>query len=52
MQIKYTLSEDHKPKAWYNIQADLLDYHAGLLCDSEYSDQEIAMALAGLPIVS
>lgn len=29
-----------------------IDYHAGRLCDSEYSDQEIAMALAGLPIVS
>jgi tryptophan synthase beta chain len=29
-----------------------IDYHAGRLQDSEYSEQEIAMALAGLPVVS
>ncbi|MEQ8539533.1 MAG: hypothetical protein RIB93_19040 [Coleofasciculus sp. D1-CHI-01] len=29
-----------------------IDYHAGRLQDSEYNEQEIAMALAGLPIVS
>ncbi|EDX77912.1 pyridoxal-phosphate dependent TrpB-like enzyme [Coleofasciculus chthonoplastes PCC 7420] len=29
-----------------------IDYHAGRLQDSEYNEQEIAMALAGLPVVS
>jgi len=29
-----------------------IDYHAGRLQDSEYSEAEIAMALAGLPVVS
>jgi predicted alternative tryptophan synthase beta-subunit len=29
-----------------------IDYHAGRLQDSEYSEQEIAMALSGLPVVS
>jgi len=29
-----------------------IDYHAGRLQDSTYSEQEIAMALAGLPVVS
>lgn len=35
----------------FDVQA-YLDYHAGKLEDYEYSEEEIAMALAGLPSVS
>ncbi|MEW5961180.1 MAG: TrpB-like pyridoxal phosphate-dependent enzyme, partial [Chloroflexota bacterium] len=35
----------------FDVQA-YLDYHAGLLHDYEYPEEEIAMALAGLPSVS
>ena len=28
-----------------------IDYQAGLLRDTEYSTQEVAMALAGLPVI-
>ncbi len=42
--IKYVLTENQMPKAWYNIQA-------GRLVDTEYSANEVAMALAGLPVV-
>ncbi|MDF5732987.1 MAG: TrpB-like pyridoxal phosphate-dependent enzyme [Rhizonema sp. PD38] len=35
----------------FDMQA-YMDYQAGLLRDTEYSDDEIAMALAGLPVVS
>jgi|GEM_PF-4002089 len=28
-----------------------MDYQAGKLIDTEYSSEEVAMALAGLPIV-
>ena len=48
--IKYTLSEDKIPKHWYNIQA-YIDYHAGKLKAYEYPQEEVAMALAGLPQV-
>lgn len=34
----------------FDMQA-YIDYNAGLLRDTEYSSQEIAMALAGLPVV-
>jgi tryptophan synthase beta chain len=29
-----------------------IDYKAGLLRDTEYSAEEIAMALSGLPVIS
>lgn len=35
----------------FDMQA-YMDYQAGLLRDTEYSDQEIAMALAGLPVMA
>lgn len=35
----------------FDMQA-YMDYQAGLLRDTEYSDQEIAMALAGLPVIA
>lgn len=35
----------------FDMQA-YMDYQAGLLRDTEYSNQEIAMALAGLPVIS
>jgi tryptophan synthase beta chain len=34
----------------FDLQA-YLDYHAGKLQDTEYSSEEVAMALAGLPVV-
>lgn len=34
----------------FDMQA-YMDYEAGLLRDTEYSNQEIAMALAGLPVI-
>lgn len=35
----------------FDMQA-YMDYQAGILQDTEYSDNEMAMALAGLPVVS
>ncbi len=35
----------------FDMQA-YMDYEAGLLRDTEYSNQEIAMALAGLPVIA
>lgn len=34
----------------FDMQA-YMDYQAGLLRDTDYSDQEIAMALSGLPVI-